>query len=95
MDKSARKQLVQNMVHNLPILRKQLNISQNDLADMVGVSRSTITNIESHRQKMTWNMFLSLILVFTKNKETDRLLNVMEIYTDELNDMVKLKINKL
>ena len=38
---------------------------------------------------MTWNTFLSLILVFTKNKDTDKLLNVMEIYTDDLNDFIK------
>lgn len=38
---------------------------------------------------MTWNTFLSLILIFTKNNETDKLLNVMEIYTDELNDYIK------
>ena len=38
---------------------------------------------------MTWNMFLALLLIFTKNKETDRLLNAMEIYTDELNGIIE------
>ena len=38
---------------------------------------------------MTWNMFLSLLLVFTKNKETDKLLSAMEIYTDEFNEFIK------
>ncbi len=33
-------------------------------------------------------MFLSLILIFTKNRETDKLLNAMEICTDELNDLI-------
>ena len=38
---------------------------------------------------MTWNMFLSLLLVFTKNKQTDKLLSAMEIYTDEFNEFIK------
>ena len=38
---------------------------------------------------MSWNMFLSLLLIFIKNEDTDRLLNVMGIYTDELNAFIK------
>ena len=42
---------------------------------------------------MSWNTFLSLILIFTKNKDTDVLLNVLGIYTDELNEFIKNKGN--
>lgn len=31
----------------------------------------------------------TLLLIFTKRRETDRLLNAMEIYTDELNGIIK------
>ena len=62
---------------------------QDELAGMVGVSRSTLASIEGKKRNMTWNMFLSLLLVFTKNKETDKLLNAMEIYTDEFNEFIK------
>ena len=40
---------------------------------------------------MSWNTFLSLILVFTKNRDTDKLLNILEIYTDDLNAHLKLR----
>lgn len=86
-----KEQLIQNMTDNLPTLRARMGISQEKLAEIIGVGRCTIINIENKKRPMTWNMFLSLLLVFTKNKETDRLLNVMGIYTDELNDFVKTK----
>ena len=79
------------MTDNLPTLRKKLNLSQEELASLIGVSRSTMACIENRKREMSWNTFLSLILIFTKNRETDKLLNVMEIYTDELNDLIKNK----
>ena len=89
MDDKQKEILIQNMVDNLPTLRKRLNMTQTDLAAKIGVGRSSLTAIENKKRPMTWNTFLSLILIFTKNKETDKLLNVMEIYTDELNEFIK------
>jgi len=88
MTESTQQSLMRNMADNLPTLRKKLGVSQAELATMLGVSRSTIANIENKKQ-LTWNTFLSLILIFTKNHETDRLLTVLEIYTDELNALIK------
>ena len=81
--------LTANMVENLPTLRKKLGVSQEELAGIIGVSRSTIAAIENKKRSLSWNMFLSLLLIFTKNDETDKLLSVLEIYTDELNSFIK------
>ena len=89
MDEKQKSILIENMSDNLPTLRKKMRISQEGLAEIIGVSRSTIATIERKKKTMTWNMFLSLVLVFTKNSETDKLLSVMEIYTDELNEFIK------
>ena len=83
-------ELIKNMTENLPVLRAKLGITQEDLAEKIGISRSTIVSIENKNREMTWNTFLSLILVFTKNEDTNKLLNVMEIYTDELHDFIKI-----
>lgn len=93
MNEEQKKLLINNMTDNLPVLRKKLGISQETLAEMVGISRSTLTSIESKKRPMSWNHFLSFILVFTKNKETDALLNVLNIYTDELNEFIKMRNN--
>jgi len=92
MDEIQKDELISNMTENLPTLRRKLSVSQEELANMVGVSRSTLAAIEGKKRKMSWNTFLSLILVFTKNKETDKLLNVMEIYTDKFNEFIKNRI---
>lgn len=84
--------LIMNMVDNLPTLRKRLDMTQADLASRIGIGRSSLTSIENRKRPMTWNTFLSLILIFTKNKETDKLLNTMGIYTDELNNFIKKSI---
>jgi DNA-binding XRE family transcriptional regulator len=89
VNQEEKKRLVDNMAENLPMLRKKLGVTQEELATLIGVSRSTIMEVENLKREMTWNMFLSLILIFTKNKETDILLNVLEIYTDELNSFIK------
>ena len=89
MNEKTKNELIANMTDNLPTLRKKMGITQEGLAEKIGVSRSTIATIERKKKTMTWNMFLSLVLIFTKNLETDKLLNVMGIYTDELNKFIK------
>lgn len=78
------------MTENLPMLRTKLGLTQEELAAKIGISRSTVVSIETKKRDMTWNTFLSLILLFTKNENTNKLLNVLEIYTDELNDFIKI-----
>ena len=89
MDEQKRAVLIANMTENLPTLRKKLDISQEELSSVLGVNRSTVAAIENHKRTMTWNMFLALLLVFIKNEETNKLLNVMEIYTNEFNEFIK------
>jgi DNA-binding XRE family transcriptional regulator len=92
MEKQLNKEaLIKNMTQNLPMLRTALGLTQEELADKIGVSRSTVISIENKKRDMTWNTFLSLVLLFIKNPNTDKLLNVLEIYTDELNEFIKLR----
>ena len=83
-------QLIKNMTDCLPMLRKALGITQEELAGKLGLSRSTVTAIEAKKREMTWNTFLSLILLFTKNPETNRLLSVLNIYTEEFDQFIML-----
>lgn len=89
MNEQSKQVLIDRMTNNLKMLRVKLNLSQEELAAKIGVSRFTIISIESKKRQMTWNMFLSLILIFTKNRETDALLTHFGIYTDELNELLK------
>lgn len=80
--------LIQKMTENLPVLRKKLKLTQEELAEIIGSSRHTVMLIETGKRKMTWNTFLSLILLFEKNDSTAVLLRTFDIYTKELDDVL-------
>ena len=86
MNESVKEKMIENMTKNLPTLRAKASLSQARLAEMIGVSRQTLVAVENEKRKMSWSIFLSCFLVFNKNPETNVLLNVYEIYTDELDE---------
>ncbi len=83
-----REKLIDNMTENLPVLRKKLKLTQEGLAKIIGSSRYSVMQIESKKRKMTWNTFLSLVLLFDKNEETALLLRVLDIYTNDFEDII-------
>ena len=80
--------LVEIMAYNLSVLRMKLNLSQENLAEIIGVTRQTISAIENEQRSMTWPVFMALVLVFLKNKETKRLMVLFGIYTKELDEYI-------
>ena len=84
--------LIERMTDNLPVLRRKLRLSQESLAQIIGSSRYTVMLIETKKRKITWNTFLSLVLLFDKNEDTAVLLRALEIYTDELDAYFKQDI---
>ena len=55
----------EKLARELPVLRKMHHLTQKDLGDIIGVSRQTITNIESGKSEMKWSVFLALMFVFS------------------------------
>ena len=51
MNTNQKELLIKNMTENLPTLRKRLGISQEELSEKVGVSRSTIAGIENKKKE--------------------------------------------
>jgi len=82
--------LIKNMSDNIKMLRVRLGMSQNELAEAVGISRHAVMNIETNRSEMTWDVFLALAGLFGRNYDTKKLLKVLEIYTDELEECMQL-----
>lgn len=93
MTKDEKNALMKTMAENLPILRSKLNLSQEELAILLGVTRQTISSFESNQRKMTWSVFLALILIFFRNEPTKKLLVALNIYTPTLNDFLNISKN--
>lgn len=75
---TEKEEMIQKLVSNMPMLRKRLNLSQEELASIAGVSRQTINAVESRRQNMSWNLFVLLILFFMHNENTCDFLPVVK-----------------
>ena len=79
---------------NLSALRAKIGISQEELANIIGVTRQTYYPVETGKKTMTWSMFLALIFVFDSIKETSEMLEDLRIYPIDLvlkfNDELKL-----
>ena len=84
-----RELLIERMADNLPVLRKKLKMTQEDLGDVIGMSRYTVMLIETKKRKLTWNNFLALMLLFEKNENTKVLVRALDIYTDGLDLYLK------
>ena len=55
--------------NNLPSIRKEKGLSQSDLAKMVGVSRNTISSIETGQFNPTAKLALILCIALDKKFE--------------------------
>ena len=70
LNRNEREELITRLVEELPVLRTKLGVSQTELANMIDISRQTYSSIETRRRKMSWGIYLSLILVFDSNRIT-------------------------
>jgi DNA-binding XRE family transcriptional regulator len=84
MDDESRMRYMDAMTENLPVLRSKLGITQANLAERVGCTRHTLMAVEKRQRTMTWNTFLSLLLIFTINPSTSGLVRMLEISDDDL-----------
>lgn len=56
----------------LPHLRKEMGVSQTELAKKVGISRQMVSLIERQIQPMTWTLFLAIVFFFKSNNDFEK-----------------------
>lgn len=69
-----KKQLISALTPELSVLRTKAEISQEELSEMIGVSRQTYGSIERGDKVMSWSTFLSLVLFYDCNEKTHQML---------------------
>lgn len=82
--------LIDTLTDELPVLRARIGIKQEELSDILGISRQTYSAIETKKRKMTWNMFISLLMFFTQNKKTEPVIEMIGAFPDELKNMMNV-----
>ncbi|MBE6598548.1 MAG: helix-turn-helix domain-containing protein [Ruminococcaceae bacterium] len=77
-----------NLAKELPVLRAKLRLSQEELAELLDVSRHTIISIESNKRLMQWTTFLALIYILQQFSETRKMLASVGLLPLEYNKML-------
>ncbi len=80
---SSKERLIAQLTDALPAIRARLDISQEELANRVGISRQTISLIETGKQAMTWVTFMALLALFENNKESLSQLSLIGFFDSE------------
>ncbi len=70
--------LIAALTPELATLRTKAEISQEELAELIGVSRQTYGALERGVRKMSWNTFLSLVLFYDCNQKTHQMLRAIK-----------------
>lgn len=85
---------IDKLTENLSMLRAKAGVAQSDVADRIGIARQTYSAIECGRSRMSWNTFMSLILFFKENRQTNEVIKILGIYTDELENYIRVENQK-
>ena len=69
---------------NLSALRAKADISQEELANIIGISRQTYSAIEIGKRTMSWSSYLSLVFFFHEIKSTKDMINGLQVFPADL-----------
>lgn len=69
---------------NLSALRARADISQEELSNIIGVSRQTYSAIESGKRVMSWSVYLSLVFFFREIKSTRDMIDGLNVFPADL-----------
>lgn len=74
---------------NLASLRVKVNINQEEIANVIGVSRQTYYSIETGKREMSWTIFLALVFFFDMCETTHEMLRELSVFPIDM----KLRFN--
>lgn len=84
ISKEEKEKLITTLTPELVVLRAKAGISQEELSDLIGVSRQTYSAIERGAKQMSWSTFLSLILFYDCNQKTHQVLRAIKAIPQEV-----------
>lgn len=84
LSQSQKNEYIEKLATKLAALRAHADISQEDLANIIGTSRQTYYAIESKKRTMSWNTYLSLIFFYDAVEETSQMIRDIGAYPSQL-----------
>ena len=72
------------MKRDLKPLRLILGVSQNEMGEYLGISKSTYLKMEEGKRNITWKEYLAILFFFAYNPKTESVLEALGLYPDAL-----------
>lgn len=88
MGKIDKEELIEKFIFELPILRARVDMTQDEISEMIGVSRQTYSSIETKKRKMSWCQYMSLLFVFYYNPATKEAVENAGVFPEELKGLL-------
>lgn len=88
IDQQLKDNYTEVLSENLAPLRAKAGITQEELANLIGISRQTYYALETKKRNLSWSTYLALILFYDTNVNTHIMLRDINAYPSEL--MVKI-----
>lgn len=85
-----KEKLIDTLTEELPSLRAKIGITQEELCNIVGISRQTYSSIETKKRKMSWNIYLSLIMFFIHNEKTAPVIEIIGAFPESLKESLNI-----
>lgn len=73
----------EKMVEYMPVLRTAAQLTQNQLAKRLAVTRATIINIENKKRPLQFHMYLAMILIFMQYQNSNELIKRLYLFDKE------------
>ena len=88
-----KQELVEIFRNELPVLRAKARVSQEIIAEKIGISRQTYSALETGKREMTWTIFLALVTFFQSNEQTKPMLDQISGFNEGLLKVMELPEN--
>ena len=88
-----KQELIEIFRNELPVLRAKARVSQEIIAEKIGISRQTYSALETGKREMTWTIFLALVTFFQRNEQTKLMLDQISGLNEGLHRVMELPEN--
>lgn len=81
---TIKQDLIETFRRELPVLRAKARVSQEVVAEKIGISRQTYSGIETGKREISWTTFLALVAFFQNNDLTKTMIDKMDDFNNKL-----------
>lgn len=94
MDQINKEELIDKFIYELPILRARIDMTQDEISEIAGLSRQTYSALETRKRRMTWSNFMALLFVFYFNPVTREEIENVGIFPNSLKRVLETNHRK-